>query len=177
MTRAVAAPAGGFDELTVVLVLMDLAAFTTAVRDLPAVEIATVLDRFHRTAGRRVAEHGGRVVKFSGDNCLAMFEAADAPRAVGCALRTREDVIAAARADGLTLDLGANVHLATVAAGVFGEPPAAAFDVAGIGVVHTYRLGSGAGIRLSEPVYRKLPSAERSVWRKHQPPAVYRFEP
>ena len=73
-------------------------------------------------------------------------------------------------------DLGANVHLATVVTGRFGVGSAATDDVVGVGVIHTYRMGAGPGIRISEPVYRKLASGERSPWRKHQPPATYTLE-
>ena len=175
--RDVSSPAGEFDELTVVLSLMDLAGFTRAVGDLSARGIAELLDRFYRLASGRVSQHGGRVVKFSGDNCLALFEPADAPRAVQCVVDVRDDVSALADELGLELELGGNVHLATVAVGMFGDPATASFDVAGLGVIHTYRLGAGAGIRLSEPVYRRLPSSDRSVWRRYQPPTTYRFAP
>jgi hypothetical protein len=43
-------------------------------------------------------------------------------------------------------------------------------------VNQTFLLGRGAGIRISEPVYRKLPSAERTPWIKNKPPAVYVLE-
>jgi hypothetical protein len=36
-------------------------------------------------------------------------------------------------------------------------------------------MGSGAGIRVSEPVYRQLPNDERTPWHKYQPPATYTF--
>ena len=98
----------------------------------------------------------GRVVKFVGDGCLAVFEPTDAVRAVDAteALRTRVRELGAA--NGVELDLGANIHLSTVAEGAFGLR--GIHDVVGMGVVHTFRMGGGAGIRISEPVYRKLPS-------------------
>lgn len=47
------------------------------------------------------------------------------------------------------------------------------YGVSGARVIHTFRMGSGAGIRISEPVYRELPSDRRGRWTKHQPPATY----
>jgi hypothetical protein len=58
-------------------------------------------------------------------------------------------------------------------AGEFGPPGARQYDIIGAGVIHLFRMGSGAGIRVSEPVYRQLPSDDRRPWRKHQPPATY----
>ena len=76
---------------------------------------------------------------------------------------------------GIALDTGTNVHRATVVTGLLGPADDARFDLVGNGVIHTFRMGSGAGLRVSEPVYRQLPSAERTPWRKHQPPATYTF--
>jgi len=165
-----------FEERTLVMVLADLAGFTRAVGHLSALEIATVVDRFYVICGEQVESRGGRVVKFSGDNCLAVFEADHARDAVSFAIALRSAVGALAVETGLTLDVGANVHLATVAAGRFGRGFAATDDVIGMGVVHTYRMGAGPGIRISERVYRALPSAERTAWHKRQPPATYVFE-
>jgi adenylate cyclase len=166
-----------FEERTLVMVLADLAGFTRAVAHLRAIEIATVIDRFYALCGEKVAAWGGRVVKFSGDNCLAVFAVEGARDAVAFAVELRAAVSSMAVQDGLDLDLGANIHLATVATGSFGSGSAPTEDVVGVGVIHTYRMGAGPGIRISEPVYRKLPNDERGSWRKHQPPATYTLEP
>jgi hypothetical protein len=105
---------------------------------------------------------------------LAVFEPAAAPGAVQFVLALRDAVGAMANELGLDIDLGANLHLATVATGTFGVAPAVD-DIMGVGVVYVHRMGSGVGIRISEPVYRKLPSSERGPWRKYQPPATYTF--
>ena len=46
-------------------------------------------------------------------------------------------------------------------------------DIIGRGVNQTFLLGRGTGIRISEPVYRALPSSMRSPWIRHKPPAIY----
>ena len=176
-TRGVRAPSPRFEERTLVMVLADLAGFTRAVAHLSAVEIAEVVHRFYVLCGELVDAHGGRVVKCSGDNCLAVFDASGAPSAVAYAASLRDGVAELASELGVGIELGANIHLATVAVGRFGEPSAPTDDIAGMGIVHTYRMGSGAGIRISEPVYRKLASSDRGPWRKYQPPVTYTLEP
>jgi class 3 adenylate cyclase len=166
-----------FEERSLVMVLADLAGFTRAVAHLSAVEIAEVVDRFYVLCGERVAERRGCVVKCSGDNCLAVFDASDARAAVAYATSLRDGVARLAAELDIGIELGANIHMATVAVGRFGDPSASTDDIAGMGIVHTYRMGSGAGIRISEPVYRKLASGERAPWRKYQPPATYTLEP
>jgi hypothetical protein len=74
---------------------------------------------------------------------------------------------------GLTIGAGANVHLATVAEGELGADGDRRYDVVGVGVNHVFTMGGGPGLRLSEPVYRRLPNAQRSGFRKHRPPATY----
>ena len=71
---------------------------------------------------------------------------------------------------GHRVDLGVNVHLARVAAGTFAG---GRYDLIGTGVNHAFLMGRGAGIRVSEPVYRQLPNDQRGPWRKRKPPAVY----
>jgi class 3 adenylate cyclase len=163
-------------EQRLVVVLADMAGFIRAVSSLPALEIADVVDHFYELCGDLVPAHRGRIVKFAGDSCLAVFEPAAAPDAVECVLAMRDAVRSMGQEAGLDIDLGVNVHLSTVVAGTFGGPSAPSDDVMGVGVFHTYRMGSGPGIRISEPVYRKLADGNRSGWRKHQPPATYTLE-
>ncbi len=55
-----------------------------------------------------------------------------------------------------------------------GTPQGPAGVVAG--VLHVFRMGAGPAIRVSEPVYRKLPNDERGGWAKHQAPATYTLQ-
>ena len=48
-------------------------------------------------------------------------------------------------------------------------------DVIGSGVNHLFLMGGGAGLRISEPIYRQLPNEHRAPWRKQRPPATYTF--
>jgi class 3 adenylate cyclase len=168
------APSGEYRERSLVMVLLDLARFTSVIAELSLRETTELLDEFYRAADEVVVGAGGRVVKFVGDGCLAAFEPSDVLPALEAvdAVGVRVADIGATR--GVTLELGANVHVANVAEVSLGSSAVA--ELVGIGVVHTYRMGGGPGVRISEPVYRKLPSANRTPWRKHQPPAVYRRE-
>jgi class 3 adenylate cyclase len=133
--------------------------------------LAALVDAFYREAEDRFTAHGGRVVKFVGDGCLAVFEPGDALAALDAVEELRDRVHDLGARHGVELALGANVHLSTVAEGSFGL--SGTYDVLGAGVIHTFRMGGGAGLRISERVYRKLPSDRRPPWRKHQPPATY----
>ena len=163
-----------YRERQLTLVLVDLARFTHAVAGLSLQEMTAVVDAFYRAAGTVIAEHRGRVVKFVGDGCLAVFEPDDVLLALDAveALRALTRSIGAER--GLEMDLGANVHLSTVAEAELGLD--GVYEVIGTGVIHTFRMGAGDGTRISERVYRKLPNDRRARWRKHQPPATYEWE-
>ena len=152
-------------ERSLVLVLVDLARFTQAIAGRSLQEITELVDAFYRLAGTVIPQHRGRIVKFVGDGCFAVYEVDDAVGALDAVDELR------ARVREMQLDLGANVHLATVAEARLGLD--GAYDVLGMGVVHTFRMGGGPGTRISERVYRKLPGDRRSGWRKHQPPATY----
>jgi class 3 adenylate cyclase len=160
-----------FEERQLVVVVVDLARFTRAVAGLDAVAIAGVLDRFYAVAGRVVTERGGRVVKYLGDGCLVVFPPERAAVAVDSVEALADEVRGLAGQVQLDLELGANLHLCTAAEGRYESTGAE--DVVGVGVVHAFRIGGGPGVRISEPVYRKLPSDRRGRWAKYQPPSVY----
>ena len=152
------------------MVMVDLAGFSKAIAPLSSMQLAELVDAFYRLMADAIESHGGRVIKFVGDGCLAVFDEADAVAAVSCVGDVVEPIRALGRAHGVALDLGANVHLSVVVEGDLGGRSA---DIIGAGVVHVFRMGAGPGIRISEPVYRKLPNDERREWAKHQPPATY----
>jgi adenylate cyclase len=160
-----------FQERQLVVVVVDLARFTQAVAGMDALAIAGVLDRFYGVAAGVIAGQGGRVVKYLGDGCLAVFPAERAAVAVEAVKTLGDEVRGLAGQLQLDLELGANVHLCTVADGRYDSIEV--YDVVGVGVVHTFRMGGGPGVRISEPMYRKLPSDRRGPWVKHQAPAVY----
>ena len=160
-----------------VISLFDLAGFTRAVAGLETMDLARLVDRFYVVAAQLVEQHGGRAVKFVGDACLAVFRDTAGPAAVACAADLTEAVRLLGRQFGVDLDVGANVHLAVVVEGEFGSGPSRSFDLIGAGVIHVFRMGSGPGIRISEPVYRQLPNDRRSAWTKRQPPATYTRAP
>jgi class 3 adenylate cyclase len=161
-------------ERQLAIVLVDLARFTHAVAGIELRALASLVATFYRAGEEVIESHGGRVVKFIGDGCLAVFEPDDAVRAVDAVEQLRSRVLSIGADHGVELDLGANVHLSTIAEGDFGLH--GSYDLIGMGVVHTFRMGGGAGTRISEPVYRKLPSDRRAPWRKRQPPATYTRE-
>lgn len=161
-------------ERQLAIVLVDLARFTQAVAGLDLRGLASLVSAFYRAAEDAVARYGGRVVKFVGDGCLAVFEPDEVLRALEAVDVLRSQVRALGTEHGLDLDLGANVHVSTLVEGAFGLD--GTYEIVGMGVIHTFRMGGGAGTRISEPVYRRLPSGRRSPWRKHQSPAIYALE-
>jgi class 3 adenylate cyclase len=165
------APSFEFRESALVLVLIDLARFTRVTSKLSLRATAEVLDAFYRATEDAVAHHGGRVVKFDGDACLAVFAPENTVAALDTVELVDEWMQRCGETRGLPMEIGANVHLSTVAEVRLGADAVA--ELVGPGVVHLHRMGSGPGVRLSEPVYRKLPSARRDPWHKRQPPATY----
>ena len=163
-------------EVRRVLLVADLAGFTRAVGPLETSTLAELIHRFYTVAATQVEDHGGRVVKFVGDGCLALFDEEAAPAAVACARDLGPVARDLGTEFGIVLDVGANVHMATVAEGEYGTGRSAAFDVIGAGVIHAFRMGAGPGIRISEPVFRRLPNDQRGPWKKRQPPATYTWD-
>ncbi len=107
------ANAAGFPirERELTLLLIDLAGYTRGVAQMDAVPLARFLDGFYRVCAAAIVARAGRVVKFMGDACFAVFEADAAPAAVDAALAVRANAAALFQASGMRLVVGACVHV------------------------------------------------------------------
>lgn len=160
-------------ETKLCLLTADLAGFARACANESALAIATFLDRWYRQSAPIITTRGGRIVKFMGDAVLAVFPETAVLQAVDAASALREAAGALRAETRWRVDLGVNIHLAIVAEGEVGPDGDRRYDVFGSGVNHVFVMGGGPGVRISEPVYRQLPSELRGAWAKQRPPATY----
>ena len=162
-----------FSSFPFVFLVADLSGYARAFRERTDEEMAAFLDGYYRLTESVISEGGGKVIKFMGDSVLARFPAEKAPEAVAAAVGLSDQVERFAADKGLPMSVGANLHLGTAVEAEFGQGSRRRLDIVGTAVNQTFLLGRGPGIRISEPVYRKLPSGERTPWEKNRPPAVY----
>jgi class 3 adenylate cyclase len=159
-----------------VLVLADLAGYAKCFRDHPDQVMAAFIHRFYLVCADVIEAHHGRVVKFMGDACHAVFPGDGGADAVAGMLDLRRGVATLAAEHHLNVELGANVHCGMVVEGQYGRPTDPHYDVMGSAMNHTALMGRGPGLRLSEPVYRQLASAARSPWRRVKAAATYHYQ-
>lgn len=164
-------PTQRFSERKRVLLMVDLAGTSRAVAGFEAAQIAALINSFFGVCGAAVASHRGRIVAFLGDGILAVFDEDEGVAAIEAAKDIARGLDGVRNEFGVDVELGANIHQAVVAEGEF--EPDGHYNVMGVGVMHTFRMAAGPGIRISEPVYRQLPSDGRSPWKKNKPPAIY----
>jgi len=158
-----------FRETELVLFTADLAGYTRATADLRPLDVAAFLTGWYRAIEELLAGHGGRVVKFMGDSCLATFPPDACAAAVDAALELqRHDHRAAA---GLALDVGVKIHLGIVAEGEIGADRR--YDVFGSAVNDLFRMGGAGLVLISEPVHDRLPAERRAAWQRQHPRAAY----
>ena len=163
-----------FTQRKLAMLLVDLAGYAKTVRSRGDLETAAFLDIYYRLCHGVIARHGGRIVKFMGDACMAAFEPEHCAQAVGCAQALRREIDALCKKDGGAMSCGGiNLHMTLVVEGRFGADHVSRPDIIGAGVNHLFLMGGGQGTRISEPVYRALPSNARSPWNKNKPPALY----
>lgn len=156
-----------------VFLVADLAGFHRCFASRSDAVMVAFLDRFYDLAETVVSGSGGRVIKFMGDALLAVYPADAARSAVASAVTLEVESRRIATDAELPVTLGANLHMGDAILTELGSGASRRLDVIGRAVNHTFILGRGSGIRISEPVFRQLPSGERSPWGKHKPPAVY----
>src|SRR5690349_996794 len=164
-----------FRETKLVLVSAGLAGYARATANLEALAVAAFLDEWYRLCAMKIRGRGGRVIKYIGDGCLATLPEHGCVDAVDAAADLRRAIDDIASKHRLKVEIAANVHLAIIAEGDFGPDDDRRYDVLGSGVNHLFLMGGGAGIRVSEPVYRQLPNDRRGDWSKNRPPATYTF--
>ena len=160
-----------FSEHKAVVVLVDISGTLKLATALTPLKFAVFLDDFYGLCTHHVEHAGGELIKYVGDATLALFNEHDAVAAVEAVQAIREGFAPVCAAHGVQADISANIHLGDVVDGVFG--PAACRDITGGTVYTTFRMGGGPGLRISEPVYRKLPSGARSPWKKQKSPVTY----
>ena len=162
-----------FPSAPMIILVVDLTGYTRGFHTHSDSEMAGFLDRFYRMVEHVIQEQGGKVIKFMGDAALTAFPPDAASEAVRAAVAMRHASDALADDVGLDFRLGANIHFGETVASEFGSGESRRYDIIGRAVNQTFLIGRGGGIRLSERVYRKLASEERSPWEKHKPPTVY----
>lgn len=137
----------------------DIVGFTELSRDLPAADLAALVERFESTATAVVSGHGGRVVKTLGDEVL--FTAADLRNAVALALDLAESV--AAHGPELRVGVAYGPVLAHLG-DVFGPTVNLASRLTGIAHPGTVLVDrEAAGALRGDPAYDVAPIARRSV--------------
>ena len=162
-----------FSATKLVVLVADLSGYHRGFHKRTDEQMTAFLDRIFTMAESVITEHEGRIIKFLGDAVLAIFQPEDAPKAVAATVTMQTISEGIARDCGLDMKLGANLHAGPVVATELGAGSSRRFDVIGRVVNQTFMLGRGQGIRISERMYRLLPSSERSPWEKYKPPAVY----
>jgi class 3 adenylate cyclase len=165
-----------FASTPVVLLVADLDGFARLFKTRTDAEMAMFLDRYYSVAEDTIQEASGRIMKFIGDALLAVFPESEAAAAVAVAAKLRRAVEEVGLRMGMSVRIGVSVHLGPAVETELGKGPSRRRDVIGRTVNQTFLLGRGPGIRISEPVYRRLPSAERTPWGKNKAPAVYVLE-
>lgn len=156
-----------------VIVVADLSGYHRGFRSHSDEEMAAFLHRFYSMADHVVHSSGGRVIKFLGDAFLATYPESEVTSAISATVSLEVGIARLAEDVGIDLRLGANIHAGNVVATELGTGESRRYDVIGRAVNQTFLLGRGRGIRISERVYRKVPSGDRSPWEKNRPPTVY----
>ena len=164
---------GEYGQEKRVVMTFELAGYTKAFETKNDEEVARFVDDYYQLCENVLAKHGGTILKFMGDGCLATFPPEATVEAVGGALELQRAVDDLAKRYQLRLVLGANIHVAVVVEGSFGTGQSRRRDIVGRGVNQTFLLGRGPGIRLSEQAYHQLPNEARTQWNEHKLPAIY----
>jgi class 3 adenylate cyclase len=137
-------------------------------------KVAAMLQEFYCLAAARIEGAGGRVVKFIGDEGLAVFPKEAAESVVFALAGLSEEVHKMAAAHGYNTFLNTNVHFGPMIEGTFGPRGHERYDVLGKAVNIAARLGR-RGLTISQQAFRCLGTEAREKFDKIESPVNYRF--
>ena len=157
---------------TLISVHIDICRATSIISEInDEIKIVLFFDGFYDLCGEHIDAAGGEVVKYMGDSCLAVFSEDKATEAIEAVANLRRAFDGYCKRKGVkATDIRARLHIGEVVIGEFG--PRRQRDVLGRSSSLAIAM-SGTGITLSEQVYRKLPSASRSPWKKQGAQVTY----
>src|SRR5688572_21634095 len=113
--------AARLERRELVIAVHDLAGFARACEGVEELALARFLDDYYAACADLVRGGGGRIVKFLGDACLAVFPPERAVGALDAVVALRAGVAPLALRHRLPVSAGkASLHVATVAAGELG---------------------------------------------------------
>jgi class 3 adenylate cyclase len=122
--------------------------------------------------GQIVKEAGGRLIKTLGDAGLAAFPAEAVEPGVVAFQSVQAKGSAWLAERGYKSHVIVKLHLGPVAIGKVGSPGEEILDVYGKTVNVAARLDS-TGLAMTPAVFRSLPAAARTPFKKHTPPITY----
>lgn len=118
----------------------DIRGFTGLAENMPAADVAQLLNEYRSRVAAPIARHGGTIDKFVGDGVMVVFGVPtptpnDASNALQCALAIRKTVAAwneeRRRAGRARIEVGVGLHFGPVVAGVLGDRDRLEFTVIG----------------------------------------------
>lgn len=149
----------------------DLINFAPFYRNNPSVFVFETLLEFSKICRAEIERAGGKIVKFSSDSGLAVFEAEDIDKGVitMMGLKNIVDKWAKERVPGSRLAMNAHCGSATLGRLSGGE-----YELVGEAVSIVYTMGKREFL-ISPQAFRKLKAETRTSFKKFTPPIVYKL--
>lgn len=135
-------------------------------------DLLALMSGYFAFTGRIVHDADGRLIKTIGDAGLVAFPAEGVEAAVGAMQAVQSEGDAWLAAHGCKSNAIVKLHLGPVAIGKVGAPGAEVLDVYGKTVNVAATLQS-TGFAMTPAVFRRLPPAARTAFKKHTPPVSY----
>ncbi|MBY0523563.1 MAG: adenylate/guanylate cyclase domain-containing protein [Gemmataceae bacterium] len=117
-------------ERRIAILFTDIRGFTPFAESLPAYDVVHILNRYFRSMGHAIANHGGCIDNYMGDGLMALFGVEMPARCTLHAVRAGLDMLAAMgpfnayleTAYGRSLRIGIGVHFGEAVVGAIGAP-------------------------------------------------------
>ena len=159
-------------ELDVLVAFTDLSNFARYAQSCSARDLFDTVSSYYEIVGELVADSGGKIVKFIGDTCLAVFPDDEVDRGVDALLAIKENGDAWLTQRNIPCRHAISAHFGRVVCGPVGTRSEKRFDLFGETVNLAATLRS-RGFAMTPQVFRKLQKEKRRLFKKHTPPTTY----
>jgi class 3 adenylate cyclase len=164
-------------RVNLLISFMDIEGFSKISQALPdMIRLFDLLNNWAAIIIQEVDQAHGKVIKFIGDSCLAIFSEDDADAGVCALLSAKEKAEAFLQKEGFTNKMRVTGHVGEAVIGLFGTGSCKGIDVFGESVNTAAALDRGdyrSHLILSPQAFRKLTASTRKRFHEHTPPIVY----
>jgi len=152
-------------EINLLISFFSLNSYSKLCQTKDSKEIFSILSDFFELTGAIIESNNGKIIKWTGDGALAVFQDDNISNGIAALLECRKKANERFAQQGLPLEMVIKANFGRVTCGRLGTKSSKQLDVIGVAVNTTAKLSS-SGLTITSAVFEKLGRKEKSQFKK-----------